>query len=91
MMFAPAEHQEVTPYGWVTYEPNIGGIYALPTGDHTALTYRGVRYRAGLLATEPHSRMFFDVGFAGEILNNRTNAPARVSDSMFTIGLGTKF
>ena len=75
----------------LTYEPNAGGIYQLPDGNHTALTYRGLRYRAGVLITEPHTRVMLDLGFAGENLNNRTNAPARASDSMFIIGIGTRF
>jgi hypothetical protein len=91
LMFAPAPRQAVTPYGWVTYQPNTGGIYALPDGSHTALTYRGVRYRAGVLIGEPGTRLVLDVGYAGENLDNRTNVPLRVSDSMLTAGLGIRF
>jgi hypothetical protein len=91
LMFAPSAGAAITPYGWITYEPNLGGIYQLPDGSHTALTYRGMRYRLGALMTQPHSRLFLDLGFAGENLINRTNAPSGASDSMVTIGFGTKF
>jgi hypothetical protein len=91
LMFAPAPRQPVTPYGWVTYQPNAGGIYALPDGSHTALTYRGVRYRFGVLIGEPGTRLVLDVGFAGENLDNRTNVPLRTVDSMLTVGLGIHF
>jgi hypothetical protein len=91
LMYAPAPEHSVTPYGWLTYHPNIGGIYALPDGSHTALTYRGMRYRFGLLFGEPGTRVVLDVGFAGENLYNRTNAPMRVNDTMLTAGLGFHF
>jgi hypothetical protein len=91
LMFAPAPEHSVTPYGWLTYQPNDGGIYALPDGNHTALTYRGMRYRFGLLFREPGTRLALDVGFAGENLYDRTNAPMRVNDSMLTAGLGFHF
>jgi hypothetical protein len=91
IMFAPALERSVTPYGWISYEPNAGGIYALADGAHTALTYRGFRYRFGVLIKEPGTRFILDVGFASENLYDRTNVPDRLRSDMLTIGLGVHF
>jgi hypothetical protein len=91
VLLAPDPRANVMPYGWFTYQPNTGGLYALPDGSQTALTYGGTRYRFGLLFREPGTRAFLDVGFAGEDLYDRTNAPMRVTDEMLTVGLGFHF
>jgi hypothetical protein len=77
----------VSPYGWASYFPNLGGNYALGLAPSTALTYRAFRYRAGLLIREAGTPLAFDAGFDGETLNNRTNAPAHIRDSTFRMGL----
>jgi hypothetical protein len=91
VMLAPRVNAALSPYGWVSYEPNAGGIYALSNGSHTALTYRGSRYRFGVLVSEPNTRLALDIGFAGEHLFNRSNVAAPVSESSIMIGLGDHF
>jgi hypothetical protein len=91
LMLAPNPRPLVSPYAWFTYQPNAGGLYALPDGTHTALSYRGVRYRIGAIVREPGTRMFVDLGYAGENLFDRTNAPMRVTDGMPVIGIGVHF
>jgi hypothetical protein len=88
---APNPHARVTPYAWLSYWPNAGGLYALNNGTETALTYRGMRYRVGALFEEPGTRVFLDVGFAAENMYDRTNVPMRLTDSMMTVGLGFHF
>ncbi len=91
VMLAPNPAPRISPYAWVSYTPNAGGIYSLGNGPATALTYRGLRYRAGMLINQPGTHLYLDVGFAGEDLHDRTNAPASVRDSMVTAGLGVRF
>jgi hypothetical protein len=91
LMLAPAPSKIISPYGWFTYQPNMSGIYALPDGTHTALSYRGTRYRFGVLLAEPGTRLALDIGYTGENLFNRSNAPARVNVSSLTAGLATHF
>jgi hypothetical protein len=90
VVLAPNPRPLITPYAWLSYEPNAGGMYALPDGTRTALTYRGVHYRFGALLRQPGTRLFLDAGFAGENMFDRTNAPMRLSDEMLTLGLGVR-
>jgi hypothetical protein len=91
LMLQPGFHALVTPYARVAYEPNAGGNYTLADQTQTALTYRGLRYRAGVLFREPGTRLAFDAGYAGENLQSRTNAPAPLKDGMLTLGLDVRF
>jgi hypothetical protein len=91
VMLAPNPAPVISPYAWVSYTPNAGGLYSLGNGPATALTYRGTRYRAGMLINEPGTHLYLDIGFAGEDLHDRTNAPATVRDSMLAAGLGVRF
>jgi hypothetical protein len=91
LMLAPNPVPVISPYAWVSYTPNAGGLYTLGSAPQTALTYRGTRYRAGVLINEPGTHLYLDVGFAGEDLHDRTNAPAPVRDSMLAAGLGVRF
>jgi len=90
VMLAPNPSTHITPYGWISYTPNTGSNYVTPTSS-TALTYRALRYRTGLLINEPNTRLYLDLGVAGEDLHNRTNAPATIRDTMVTAGLGLRF
>ncbi len=91
VMLAPNPVPVITPYAWVSYTPNAGGMYSLGNGPATALTYRGLRYRAGMLINQPGTHLYLDISFAGEDLHDRTNAPASVRDSMLAAGLGVRF
>lgn len=91
LILAPNPRPLVSPYAWFAYQPNMGGVYALGDGSHTTLSYRGTRYRIGAVVREPGTRLFLDVGYAGENLFDRTNVPMRVTDGMPTIGIGVHF
>jgi hypothetical protein len=91
LMLQPEWHAPISPYAQVAYEANAGGNYTLADQTQTALTYRGLRYRAGVLVREPGTRFAFDAGYAGENLQNRTNAPAALKDGMLTLGLDVRF
>jgi hypothetical protein len=81
----------IAPYGWFAYFPNVGGIYALADGAHTALTYRAAHYRAGVLIGEPHTRLYLDLGYLGEDLHGRSNAPATIRTSAITVGIAFRY
>jgi hypothetical protein len=86
LMLEPTAQPIVAPYARLFYSANLGGNYALADEPSTALTYRGVRYHAGVLIREPGTRLSLDVGYAGERLLDRTNAPAALQDTMITLG-----
>lgn len=91
LMLAPNPRLGVSPYGWISYTPTIVGNYALTPAVSTSLSYRGMRYRVGAVVNEPGTRIFFDLGFAGEDLHDRTNAPATVRELMLYAGIGVRF
>ena len=90
LVVAPNAAPLITPYGWLTYYGNLGGKYTLPDQLQTALTYRGLRYRAGVLFAEPGSHFYFDAGVDGESLLGRTNAPSDIHDFGLRLGLGVR-
>ena len=91
LMLQPALQPLIAPYARIFYTANAGGNYTLADGDRTALTYRGWRYHAGVLIREPGTRFALDVGYAGERLLDRTNAPATLQEGMLTLGLDLRF
>jgi hypothetical protein len=91
VMLTANSHAFIAPYGWFAYFPNVGGIYALANGAHTALTYRAAHYRAGILIGEPHTRLYFDLGYLGEDLHGRSNAPATIRTSAITAGIAFRY
>ncbi|MGA2394316.1 MAG: hypothetical protein ABSH03_13340 [Candidatus Lustribacter sp.] len=91
VMLAANPHALIAPYGWFAYFPNVGGIYALPGGAQTALTYHATHYRAGVLISQPHTRLYFDLGYLGEDLHNRSNAPATIRTSAMTVGIAYRY
>jgi hypothetical protein len=42
-------------------------------------------------AAEPHTRVYLDLGYLGEDLHDRTNAPAPLRTSAFTDGIGFRY
>ncbi len=82
LMLQPAVQPIVAPYARAFYSANLGGSYTLANFERTALTYRGWRYHAGVLVREPGTKLALDIGYAGERLLNRTNAPATLHDAM---------
>jgi hypothetical protein len=91
LMLQPAAQPIIAPYARAFYSANLGGNYTLADFDKTALTYRGWRYHAGVLIREPGTKLALDIGYAGERLLNRTNAPATLQDSMITLGFDLRF
>ena len=89
-LLAPNTRAAIAPYGWITYYGNMSGKYALADLSQTALTYRALRYRAGVLFQEPGTHFYFDGGVDGESLLGRTNAPSDVHDFVLRLGLGIR-
>jgi hypothetical protein len=92
IVLAPnAAAPRTSPYGWISYFPNVGGNYTLADLLQTGLSYRALRYRAGALIRSPGTPIALDLGLDGETMTNRTNAPATISDIAFRLGLAIRF
>ena len=91
VMLTANSHALIAPYGWFAYFPNVGGIYALADGEHTALSYHAAHYRAGVLIGEPYTRWYLDLGYLGEDLHGRRNAPATIRTSAIAVGLAYRY
>lgn len=86
--FVPNADAAVAPYGWVSYAPNMGGPYQLANGATTAVTYRAVRSRAGVLLRERGTRLYLDLGVTAEWNGVRTNAAAPMQSVALDAGIG---
>ncbi|MBV8332217.1 MAG: copper amine oxidase N-terminal domain-containing protein [Candidatus Eremiobacteraeota bacterium] len=79
-------------YGSFWYYPSVSG--SITTGVKPAsyqLSYTMYKYQLGLNYVIANSPVFLDVGWMGNALNNRTNAPANVTAQGPYAGLGIKF
>jgi hypothetical protein len=74
-------------FGSFWYYPNIKGTYA--TG--LPLAYALYKYQLGLDYVFGKSPIFLDLGWIGDALNNKQNAPANSTAQGPFVGLGVKF
>ena len=75
-------------YGSFWYYPNIQGNYA-PTG--LKLQYTLYKYQVGINYVLGKSPVFLDLGWMGDALNNKLNAPVNYTADGPYAGLGIKF
>ncbi len=74
-------------YGSFYYYPNIKGTYI--TG--IPLAYQLYKYQLGLNYVVGRSPVFIDLGWMGNALNNKQNAPVNTTATGPYVGLGIKF
>ncbi len=94
----PDFDQKFSVYGSAFYYPNVTGKYTYPTsaflgnlsGRQITLAYSEFRYEFGG-AIALGKNLYVDIGYAGERMNAKTNAPASTSISAPYIGLGLYF
>ncbi len=81
-------------YGSAYYYPSISGtcgVGTCPTGPYT-LSYRMLKYDVGAAINFGHpGGVFLDLGWLGDQLRNKTNAPADVTHNGPYVGLGIHF
>jgi hypothetical protein len=75
-------------FGSFWYYPNVHGNYA-PTGQN--LAYNMYKYQLGLDYVIGNSPVFIDLGWMGDSLTNKTNAPTNSTANGPFVGLGIKF
>jgi len=75
-------------FGSFWYYPNVHGNFA-PTG--TNLGYNLYKYQLGLDYVFGKSPIFLDLGWMGDALNNKQNAPGNSTANGPFVGLGVKF
>jgi hypothetical protein len=80
--------QVVDIYGSILYYPVLSGNYIDIFGHEQQLQYSDLKYQAGLALSPSNLPLFLDLGFLGNHLNVRRNAPSNTSESAFYAGLG---
>lgn len=83
--------QPVSIYGSVLYYPQMSGDYTDTLGVSQKLQYRLLKYAAGITINVPKSPLFLDLGYLGDRLTNKTNAPSNASLNSIYGGLGLHF
>jgi hypothetical protein len=79
-------------YGSFLYYPSVNGNITTGTPSTTySLSYSMYKYQVGLNYVVGNSPVFIDVGWMGNALNNRSNAPINVTANGPYAGLGIKF
>jgi hypothetical protein len=77
-------------FGNFWYYPSVTGNYSGPSGS-LSLAYNMYKYQVGLDYVLGHSPIFIDVGWMGNNLSNKTNAPSGITVNGPFAGLGIKF
>jgi hypothetical protein len=93
----PDLDQPFSIYGSAFYYPHVSGKYTYPTaallgplsGAQVTLAYSEWKYELGVTTT--FGAAFLDIGYAGEHLSAKTNAPSNVSINGPYVGLGLHF
>ncbi len=83
--------QPVSIYGSVLYYPQMSGDYTDIHGTAQQLQYRLLKYQGGLTINVPRTPLFLDLGYLGDRLQNRMNAPSNSSLSSIYGGIGLHF
>ena len=86
----PDLNQPLSFYGSVWYYPNAKGSITEPDGNYT-LAYNILKYQIGANYLFGNSPIFLDLGFAGDNMQNKQNAPSNATHNGFYLGLGIKF
>ncbi len=83
--------QPVSIYGSVLYFPSMTGNYTDTLGLGQKLEYRMLKYQAGLSINVPRTPLFLDLGYLGNRLTNKQNAPSNASLNSLYGGIGLHF
>ena len=79
-------------YGSVYYYPNVGGNYTVTGNPNTFdLSYKVVRYQAGVTIAPLGQPFFLDAGFMGDKSVGRTNAAGGSNHQGPFVGVGIRF
>ena len=79
-------------YGSVYYYPNVGGDYTVTGNPNTFdLSYKVIRYQAGVTIAPLGQPFFLDTGFLGDKSTGRRNAPGGYNHQGPFVGLGLRF
>jgi hypothetical protein len=87
----PDLNQALSFFGSFWYYPQIYGNYSNAVIPETSLAYKMYKYQVGLDYVIGKSPIFIDLGWMGDNLTNKTNAPSNVTDNGPFAGLGIKF
>ncbi len=88
----PDLNQPFSVYGSVYYFPNMKGSFTDPgTGIGYELAYNTLKYQIGGTVDFGKSPIFLDLGWMGNSLKNKTNAPIDTTANGPYAGLGIKF
>ena len=83
--------QPVDLYGSILYYPQIQGAYNDIFGNSQSLTYRMLKYQAGITVNVPKTPLFLDFGYLGDHGTEKQNAPDNFTESALYGGLGIHF
>jgi len=84
----PDLDQQFTFYASGWYYPNFKGTYA-PTGQ--VLAYNVTKWEGGVIWRPGESPVFLDLGWLGDSMTNKTNAPIGVNENGPYAGIGIRF
>ncbi|MBV8637880.1 MAG: hypothetical protein JO322_07315 [Candidatus Eremiobacteraeota bacterium] len=88
----PDLNQPFSLYGSVYYFPNMKGSFTDPgTGIGYELAYNMLKYQVGGTVVFGNSPVFLDLGWMGNSLRNKSNAPVDTTANGPYVGLGIKF
>jgi hypothetical protein len=78
-------------YGSVYYYPNVKGNFTDPSGVKYLLAYNVLKSEVGLDYAFQGAPVFIEIGVMGESSQNKSNAPAKISQFGPYAGIGLKF
>ncbi len=87
----PDLNQALSFFGSFWYYPSISGNYSNVVIPSTQLSYNMYKYQVGLDYVIGKSPIFIDLGWMGNQLTNKTNAPSNITENGPFAGLGIKF
>jgi hypothetical protein len=88
----PDLNQPFSVYGSIYYYPNMKGSFTDPgTGIGYELAYNMLKYQIGGTVAFGNSPVFLDLGWMGNSLKNKTNAPVDTTTNGPYAGIGIKF
>ena len=88
----PDLNQTFSVYGSIYYFPNMKGNFTDPgTGVGYELAYNTLKYQIGGTVAFGNTPIFLDLGWMGNSLKNKTNAPIDTTANGPYVGLGIKF
>jgi len=87
----PDLDQTFSLFGSALYYPTVSGTFVDPFGKSFKLSYRVLKYQAGVTLAIPSTPIFLEGGFLGDRGTNATNAPSAYTKNGYFAGLGIHF